>query len=495
MQLFYMRKKIGKKGSSFQTVFPKLLQAMSGTSEVVNGDFSIVARSIERLINSLIILENIDNKGMDLAIKNLRRFIGALVESTEQLQAIDGTGFSKLVNAMAKLPDLMIWFNFLNPEDITKFASNVKLVIDALAPLEKVLASTVGGLKSLPKSLNGAIKASDRATRSFGRSTMSLGKMLGGMKRLLLNFGVYFSGRMIVNTLSKAYKISNDFIETLNLFAVALEDSTVAAMNTIEAWESVLGLDPEQAMKAWGEFSLLLQGFGDSSDSWVAMSNKMSQNLTQLSYDLSSLYNVDPSIAMTKLSSAMSGMTRPLRQWGIDISNTAIQALALEMGIEKSVNAMTQAEKAQLRYILIMRKTSSMYIGAQGDLAKTITTPGNALRILRQQFTRLFRAIGDFVAPMMSKVLPDVLAFTRALVTVFETLAEFMAKALGYRKPDATDFIPPADTYTSSVSPDKDVYLTLTKMWLVLRRLKVLLTKQLMLLKKQTRPYQTLLMV
>ena len=61
----------------------------------------------------------------------------------------------------------------------------------------------------------------------------------------------------------------------------------------------------------------------------------MSKNLTQLGYDLATIFNVDYSVAMEKLQSAIAGQPRPMREWGFDMSETTLKMVALNPRYKK----------------------------------------------------------------------------------------------------------------------------------------------------------------
>ena len=110
------------------------------------------------------------------------------------------------------------------------------------------------------------------------------------------------------------------------------------------------------------------------------------------------------------------------------MSEATLQTLAYDLGIEKMVRNMTEAEKAQLRYIQIMRSSTEW----QTDMGRTLITPANALRVMRQQFVQLGRAIGRVFIPIIMKLMPYVIAMTQ-LLTGF---ANKLAKALGFEIKD-----------------------------------------------------------
>ena len=165
-------------------------------------------------------------------------------------------------------------------------------------------------------------------------------------------------------------------------------DASDAALDYAETVQDLLGVDIQDWVEAQGSFNQLLEGYGIVDEKAA----QMSKQLTQLGYDLSSLWNVDVDIAMKRLQSGMSGQIKGLKTWGINLSVAQLRETALAHGIEMSTAKMTEAQKAMLRYVTLMEKTTNV----QGDLARTIITPSNALRIFGQQVTQLRRALGDY---------------------------------------------------------------------------------------------------
>lgn len=253
-----------------------------------------------------------------------------------------------------------------------------------------------------------------------------------GTKKLTASFSSFTSKvrgataafRTVSNTLGSWFKESNDYVEALNLFNVAMGDCAESAMKYAETVEAVMGIDLKEWLTYQGAFFQMASGYGIASSS----AETMSQNLTQLAYDLSSLWNSDVETAFQKLQSGMSGQIKGLKAWGVNVSVAQLRQTALAHGITLSTAKMTEAQKATLRYITIMEQTSN----AQGDLARTIATPANALRILNAQWTQAKRAMGQVVSVIAVKVIP----WFQALIQIIKEAAQSLANALGYELPE-----------------------------------------------------------
>ncbi len=146
----------------------------------------------------------------------------------------------------------------------------------------------------------------------------------------------------------------------------------------------------------------------------------LSENFTKLGYDLSSLYNLDPSDAMQKLRAGLAGQTKPLRDIGLDITQQTLAPKLKELGIDRSVKQLTQAEKMVLRYIVVLEQAEASH----KDFAKTIDQPANQLKILKEQIKELTQAFGNMFLPILKKVLPYINGFVMTLKEVFNFLAE-----------------------------------------------------------------------
>ena len=217
---------------------------------------------------------------------------------------------------------------------------------------------------------------------------------------------------------------SNEYIENLNLFTVSMGEYASQAQKYAEYVGEVVGIDPSTWMRNQGVFMTLATGFGVASDRAYIMS----QNLTQLGYDLSSFFNITVDDAMQKLQSGISGELEPLRRLGYDLSEARLKASALELGITQTYNAMTQAEKSQLRYYTIMTQVTT----AQGDMSRTLDAPANQLRILSAQVSQAARAIGNIFIPVLNALLPWLIAGARAV----RVLASAIASLFGFSLPE-----------------------------------------------------------
>lgn len=293
--------------------------------------------------------------------------------------------------------------------------------IDALTEsLARLKGATKGGLglPSLSKDLSGVKGALTKIATVNKNTSSSFTDLYHKIK----------AGANTLSFISKkiwsAIGESNDYTEAVNLFTVSLGAYANEAKEYAETVSEAIGIDTGEWMESQGIFMTLATGFGVASD----RAYTMSKNLTQLGYDLSSFFNIDVADAMQKLQSGISGELEPLRRIGYDLSQAKLEATALELGIDKTVSSMTQAEKAQLRYYAIMTQVTV----AQGDMARTLNAPANQLRVLRAQFNMAAREIGNIFIPTLNAVLPYLIAATK----VIRILANSIANIVGFEMPE-----------------------------------------------------------
>lgn len=268
----------------------------------------------------------------------------------------------------------------------------------------------------------------DKITKSMsklnksGNSIDNIATKLQKLGKSILSIAVISK---IGNLISGAISEMNNYIEANNLFSVSMGSFYEEAYDWANKVNDKLGIDPAEFMKAEGIFMAMARGLGITNE----QAYKLSKGMTELSYDLSSFMNIPIEEALTKMKSALAGEIEPLRAVGISVTQATLQEKALALGITENVNAMTDAEKSLLRYKVILDSMKNM--GAVGDLAKTIESPANALRILQMQLTQLARAIGSLFIPILTQVLPYIQAFTNVLTKLISKLAVL----LGFKMP------------------------------------------------------------
>ena len=277
------------------------------------------------------------------------------------------------------------------------------------------------------KSLNNQVKDMSDSLKDLKKNSNGniLSGLTSGFTGLALKAGIVWTTvKNIAMGIGDLTMQAASYYESLNLFTTTLGEKAQEGMDWVNMFSDALYLDPSNVMQYMGTFDSLIEGLGVGADDAYLMS----QQLTQLTYDLTSFKNLDFQTAFEKLQSGISGEIEPLRNVGVALSEATLQELAYSLGIEKTVNEMSEAEKAQLRYIQIMKSSTDW----QADMGKTLMSPANAIRVLKEQFTLLGRAIGNVFIPIVMALVPIVMVVTEALTWLANVIADFVGNIFGF---------------------------------------------------------------
>ncbi len=394
-----------------------------------SGDAS---QKITRLTNALTALSQVGNVKISSSIANQLTAINtalaglkwtdgdkltSLANGLRPLSELGKANMTTFINQLSKLPKVI---EDLEAADIDKFTQQMTALAAAMKPFADEMQKVSNGFSAFPSKIQKLISSTEKYNASARKATSTTGKFTSGLKALNVA-AVAITFRKIGHFIAQAVTESNKYQEDLNLFTVALGQYAAEAQNYAEKVSDVMGIDPAQWLRNQGVFNTLLTGFGDTAE----RAQLMSQNLTQLGYDISSFFNISIEDAMQKLQSGISGELEPLRRLGYDLSQARLEQTALNLGIKESVANMTQAEKAELRYYAIMTQVTTV----QGDMARTLEAPANQLRILQAQLTQAARAIGNIFIPALNAILP----YAIAVVQVIREIANALANLAGFK--------------------------------------------------------------
>ena len=389
---------------------------------------------INRLATSLESLRKITKGGVGLTtvanqLSKLNTALSSITINTGKISEVEkalnslssvqkAAGLISTVNALKKIPDIT---DRLQSEDLNKFATQMTRVADSVRPLANEMQKVSNGFSAFPIRIQKIIAGNEGLSASNNKTAKSFNLLNSFAAKASVAF---LTARRAADVISGWIKESNDYVENLNLFTVAMGEYAQEAQEYAESVGEIMGIDPSAWMRNQGVFMTLISGFGVVSEDAAFMS----KNLTQLGYDLSSFFNISVEDAMQKLQSGISGELEPLRRLGYDLSQAKLESIALANGITTSVSAMTQAEKSQLRYLAIMTQVTQ----AQGDMARTLSAPANQLRILQASATQASRALGNIFIPALNAILPYAIAFLQ----VIREVAQSIANLFGFKLPE-----------------------------------------------------------
>lgn len=438
--------------SGSTTALSKVASGISAIKNAVNnmntGDF---ASKMNRISDSLSRLKaQTDNLKISSSIGNqltaISQAAGSLPNATgdklknlaEGLQPLSTLGKSNMttfINQLKKLPDVI---QKLEKADIDKFTIQMKDLAAAMKPFADEMNKVASGFSAFPSKIQKLINSTEEYNNAVGKATNKTSAWEKAIKKL--SFAAVY--RAAVKFLGNVINKASEYQEDLNLFTVSMGEYAEEAYNYAQKVSEVAGIDPAEWMRNQGVFNTIITGFGVAGDKAAYMS----QNLTQLGYDLASFYNIDVESAMQKVQSGIAGELEPLRRLGYDLSVARLEQERLNLGIDKSVSSMTQAEKSQLRYYAMMTQVTQV----QGDMARTLEQPANMLRVLRAQLGQCARAIGNLFIPILTKVLPIAIAVADGLRQIISAIAGLFGVTLN--TPDWNSSIGNATSGTEDIA-------------------------------------------
>lgn len=413
---------------------------MSGLDKItsfLNGLFNVnptaSAKSINTVVNAIKKipaavsgLNGVDFYSMSGSITQLTSALAPLsILDASNLKAL-GSAF----NAIGKVPDLT---DKLKATDLDSFASSCQKISAALTPLVSQLDKVGNAFAKLPPQLSKVVKQANRVTAANEKQRKSYLSLSNQMNGFMRNMAKLVSLKAIAEYLGNAVAKFNDFYEATDLFHNAMGNLSGEADTLISKMQGLLGVDPTKAMTYMATIQSLGTSFGLTSDKAYILS----KNLTQLAYDEGSYWNKDVAETFTAMSSAISGEIEPIRRLGVDLSQARLQQELLALGFNKQVSSLSQADKAVLRYIAIMKQTANV----QGNLAQTIQSPANQIKILKAQLDMLAKSVGSLLYPAMKSILPPLIA----AVQLIREFVQWVAKLMGV-KVVFTDFTKSADS-------------------------------------------------
>lgn len=376
----------------------RLVTALSSLSTL--GSFRPMANALTKLNDAITNLKWTDGDKLTSLANGLR-----------PLSELGKANMTTFINQLSKLPKVI---EDLETADIDKFTQQMKDLAAAMKPFADEMQKVSNGFSAFPSKIQKLVSSTDKynnVVRGATTQTTSWSVALKGLK--VASLTVFF--KKVARFLGNATNSASEYLEDLNLFTVSMGEYAEEAYKYAQQVSEIMGIDPAEWMRNQGVFNTIITGFGVASDKAALMS----KNLTQLGYDISSFYNRPFEESMQKVQSGIAGELEPLRRIGYDLSVARLQQEAYNLGITKSVSAMTQAEKAQLRYYTMMTQVTQV----QGDMARTLEQPTNMFRVFKAQLEQVARAIGDLFLPMMTGLLPIAIAVAKALREIVAAIA------------------------------------------------------------------------
>ena len=457
---------IGKINGSNLAGFANGIEQISKASAGLSG---VNANSFQHLANGIKAISGIPTSNMLKTAQNIRVLasgmnqLGAVSQNAKDLGSVANNiskmGGKNIDKAIANMPRISKALNEMMStlSKAPAVSGNLIQMTNAIANL----ASQGARADSIPSADSGdATKKTSMLSRAFNTLTSSIGKSRKGFRSFSQIAGSFYANFfLIIRGVKEAWKSvesSMNFLETVNYFEVAMRklgddaapnwqqagyDSAESYANSFSdrakqltakmtgyeidsdgnatyTGKKNLGMNPNTVMNYQAMFAQVSESIGVAEESALNFSNA----LTMLGTDWASLRNTTFEQSFEKFASALAGQSRAVRAFGIDITNATLQEYAYKYGLSTAVSEMNQATKAQLRLLAMLDQSKVAF----GDLANTMNSPSNQLRMLQQNFANLARTIGNLFLPIVEKVLPYINGLVMALQRLFAWIGSLL---------------------------------------------------------------------
>lgn len=302
--------------------------------------------------------------------------------------------------------------------------------------------TAVAGLKKL---LNVSISLGGRGAAALGTFMGRLGLIpahTAHVNGMALSFGnllrtiLPFIGlRGVFGWLKESVNLGSSIVEIQNVIDTAFgglrkdyEDISGYVYKWAKSTIDAFGVSEIAALKYAGRLQSIFNSSGfDLTEGMRDSAAKMTTDLIERAGDIASFYDITVDEAMTKITSGLAGMSRPLRSLGVNMSVANMQAFALSQGINTSWKEMDQATQMALRYQYILHATQY----AEGDFQRTSMSLANQLRLLSLNFQVLSSTIGQGLVSAIAPAISWLNALIRRLIQAANAFRTFMWTLFG----------------------------------------------------------------
>lgn len=386
----------------------------------------------ENLANSVNKLGNVDVAKLNSSASAIRSFsksmenIGELSKGaqriTELSKGISQLGYKSATKAIENIPKLASSMKDLmgTLSKAPKVSQNLIDMTNALAKLSRTGSSSGKAANALSKILNTYSKSATRATKGTLSLAAAIGKLYASYWILFRAFG----------KIGDAINISSSLTEVQNVVDVTFGEYAHLVEKMSKTSITDFGMSELTVKEVSSRFQAMGSAMGFAQDKMADMSIE----LTELTADMASFYNVEQAAVAEDLAAIFTGMTQPLRQYGLDLTQATLQEWAMKQGIDANIESMSQMEKTMLRYQYVLANTQA----AQGDFARTANTWANQVRILKQNFEQLAAIIGGAFINALKPLVQALNVVMQKLIAFAKAVSNSLGKIFGWTYEDTT---------------------------------------------------------
>ena len=413
---------------SFSTVSVPNLQ---GLSDLATGVRALGSKAIQNAAYAL-----------PFVADGLRQFEGLHIPDLSNLtslaESISAFGRKSATAAITNIPQLADAFRRMmsSLSNMPQVSQNTIDAANAFAHLAAQGGKASSAVAALTPIMNSWSAAADKSKKSAFSLAAAIGKIYASYWILFRVFGKFKESIDLASQLTEVQNVvdvtfgnmSNkveEFADTsIREFGMS-ELSAKQFASRFQAMGSAMGISDTQVRKATESLGNMGVSYGNLAESI----SDVSINLTKLTADIASFYDKSQEEVAEDLQSIFTGMTRPLREYGLDLTQATLKEWAMKNGLDADIQSMSQAEKTMLRYQYVLANTTN----AQGDFARTADTWANSLRTIRQQIQKLGTVIGQGFINMFKPALNGLKNFLNTMIDLVEKAFNAIGKLLGWQ--------------------------------------------------------------
>lgn len=407
----------------------QLAQFVSGMNSVGSLNFDTAG-----LIETIDVVSRLGRTTGTQATANLPTLSAQLQNFVRQMNQIGSLAFdtSNLTSLVTAISNLGSVASGRAVNNIPLLADNLKYLFETLSKAPNVSQSIIEMTTALAKlAKTGA--SSGRAANSLGKSLFSFSKSTESAKKSAFSLAralgkFYASYWVIVRGLSKlkdAIDISSSLTEVENVVSTTFGKYSSLIEEFSKTSIQQYGMSELTAKQVSSRFQAMGTAMGFTQEK---MAN-MSIELTKLTGDMASFYDVSQTDVARNLQAIFSGETEPLRKYGIDLTQATLKEWAMKKGLDADISSMTQAQKAMLRYQYVMENTAA----AQGDFARTADTWHNQIVVLQQSFQSLAAIVGGVLINAFKPLIRMLNVVMQKVIAFAETVSNALGAIFGWK--------------------------------------------------------------
>lgn len=417
---------VAKSMSKLSQAFNGISTALSGIDSTKVTNLSSISRSINILSKAL---TSLNNAQTFLSGAKLQVLFSDIATATNSINA---TSIANLASAAKSLSSLTR-LSRLNDLDWDKIGKGFNNLTTAITPFLTKIKEAETSLTSLYGILQ---KVSGKQLQNLGLAGTTSNSLNQAARNINLGAtlvklrAVYGVARRIGSAAAQILQYGVDYIETLNLWQVAMRDNLSQAEEFVNKMNEAYGISLRTLMNAQAIFKNMLSGLGEIDDNTAYL---ISEAVTQMAVDYSSLYNVTLEDAFTKFQAALAGQVRPIRSVsGYDITETTLEQVYESLGGTKSIRNLSQTEKRLLSIYAIFQQMGTS--GALGDMTKTLDNFANQSRMAAESWQELATWAGIMIQELLEQM--GVMTLVNAALMTAAELMKALAYSMGYTDPD-----------------------------------------------------------